>query len=51
MRAVGNSSVDSFEEMILAVARDDEVEQVCEGTIGQDHQAEGMIYKGHNDTE
>lgn len=47
---VGSGNVDFF-EMLLAVARRDGQEEVCESTSRQDYQAEGTAWKGHNGTE
>lgn len=39
----GISNVDFFEEMRLAVAQEDEHEEACESSSGQDYQAVVMI--------
>lgn len=39
----GSSNVDFFEEMLLAVSREDEHEEACESSSGQDNQVEGTI--------
>lgn len=39
----GSSNVDFFEEMLLAVALEDEHKEACKSSSGQGYQVEGMI--------